>query len=103
MKREVAQGTQVQGTDERIAYSLTTTPWGSAPTAVAAVVYDVTGGGRTDVTSTVMPINGPGVAGDVITLSLLRNLTAGSTYRVEVTFTSGGNVFEPYFYVVAEV
>jgi hypothetical protein len=100
--RGVFQGTQTQGVDERIAYTITTTNWGSTPTSVSVVVYDVTGGARTNVTATVMPTNAPGVVGDVITLSLLRALTADHTYRVEVQFTASGNLFECFFLVRAE-
>lgn len=104
VRREVTQGTQTQGVDERIAYTLTTTPWGSTPSSVAVVVYDVTSGlaSRTLVTATVMPTNSPAVVGDVITLSLLRSLTAGHVYRVEVAFVADGNTFETYFNVRAE-
>lgn len=101
--REVLQGQQGQGTDERIAYSITTTPWCSSPTNPSVVVWDVTvDASGTDVTSTVMPINSPNINGDVITLSLLRALVYGRLYRVEVQFTSGGNVFECFFFVMAE-
>jgi hypothetical protein len=97
--REVKEGRQAQGTEEQIAYTVTTTPWGSTPTSISVKVWDVTRGKRLDVTSTVMPTNSPTASGDVITLSLLKLLTVGHTYRVEVKFTASGNVFEPYFFV----
>jgi hypothetical protein len=90
-----------QGTDESIAYSITTTLWGANPTNVSVKAYDVTGGTRTDVTSTVLSGNAT-VIGDVITLPALTGLTAGKGYRVEVKFTSGGNTFEPYLEIQAE-
>lgn len=99
-RREAKEGVQPQGVDERIAYTLTTTPWGSTPTGVAVSVTDDADGST--VTSTVMPTNSPSVAGDVITLSLLRSLTAGHVYRVDVQFTCSGNLFEAYFRVRAE-
>lgn len=103
VKREVTQGTIKQGVDESIAYTLTTTPWGSSPSSVSVVVYDVTAGSaNTDVTSTVMPTNSPSVSGDVITLSPLKLLTLDHKYRVEVKFTCSGNVFEAYCHVLAE-
>lgn len=92
----------VQGIDEEIAYQLTTTNWGSSPSSVSVKVYDIAGGGYTDVTSTVMPTNSPSVNGDVITLSALKLLTYGKTYRVEVKFTCSGNVFEAYCEIQAE-
>ena len=100
--REVKEGRQRQGVDESIAYTITTTPWGSAPSAVAVVVYDVTPGTRTVVTTTVMPAGSPSVIGDVITLPPLTLLTDGKTYRVEVKFTCSGNVFETFIVVEAE-
>lgn len=99
ISREAKEGVQGQGAEERIAYTITTTPWGGTPTSVSAKAFDVTAGKRTDVTSTVFPTNSPSVAGDVITLSLLRALTVGHRYRVEVQFTSAGNLLEPYFFV----
>ena len=101
--REVKEGIQIQGVDEKIAYKITTTPWASSPTSIVPKVYDVTvDGTRTDVTTTVMPSGSASATGDVITLPLLQALTYGKTYRVEVQFTVSGNVFEPYFLVKAE-
>ncbi|KRT76719.1 MAG: hypothetical protein XU14_C0033G0017 [Armatimonadetes bacterium CSP1-3] len=100
--REVTQGLQKQGVDEEIAYKLTTTPWGASPTSVSAKVYSIAAdGARTDTTSTNMS-GTPGVSGDVITLPLLKSLVANTLYRIEVKFTSGGNVFEAYAYVKGE-
>jgi hypothetical protein len=102
--REVVypSGPPRQGVDEALSYSIETTHWISTPTSPSVVVYDVTGTARTNVTSTVMPTNSPTVLGDVITLSLLRALTADHTYRVEVQFTASGNLFECFFLVRAE-
>jgi hypothetical protein len=97
--REAIQSPLVQGVDEQISYTLTTTPWGSSPGSLAVVVKNEAG---TDVTSTVMPSGSPTAVGDVITLPALKSLTAGTTYRVEVRFTCGGNVFEAFFRVTAE-
>ena len=97
--REVVEGTQVQGVDEQIVYTIDTANWGGTPSSVAVVVKDADG---VDKTSTVMPTNNPTVAGDVITLSTLKALTTGVVYRVEVKFTAGGNVLECWFDVSAE-
>lgn len=102
LSRMILEGTQVQGADEEITYQLTTTAWASSPSAPAVKVFDITAGLRTDVTTTVMPTNSPSAAGDVITLSPLKLLTAGSVYRVEIKFTAGANVFEAYAEVRAE-
>jgi hypothetical protein len=95
--REVVEGYQEQTSTEEIIYSITTTPWGSTPSTVSAAAYQE--GAETLVTTTVFPTNSPAVAGDVITLSPLKALTKGYTYRIEVKFTSGGNIFECYFRV----
>lgn len=100
-KREVAEGLLRQGVDEQIAYTITTTNWGSSPTTTSMVVKDETLN-FTDVTATVAS-GSTSVAGDVITLPIIKLLTAGHIYRAEVKFTSGGNVFECYFRIKAEV
>lgn len=99
--RAVIEGRLFQGADEQIAYTLTTTPWGSSPSGVAVKAFDVTDGAKTDVTATVLS-GAASVSGDVITLPRLVDLTARHVYRLEVQFTSGGNVFEAYAVVEAE-
>lgn len=99
-RREVVEGTQHQGVDESISYTVDVTAVGSSPTSVSAVVKDTTDG--TTVTATVMPVNSPSVAGNVITLSPLKLLTANHLYRVEVKYTISGNILEDYFYVFGE-
>lgn len=94
---EVAEGLQYQTSDERLAHQVTTTNWVSSPTSPTVVAYDESDG--SDVTSTVYPSNSPSASNDVITLSLLRALTAGKTYRIEVKFTVGSNIYECYFRV----
>jgi len=102
--RAIRESPVTQGEDEIISYTLTTTPWGVNPTSVNVIVFDVTGADETsdwlNVTSTVMPVNSPSVVGDVITLSPLKLLTDAHIYRLEIRFTSSGNVFETYGLVV---
>ncbi len=100
--RDVIENPLVQGVDETIAYKLTTTPWGTAPTSVAVKAYSVGPGDLYgDVTATVLS-GSSSVAGDVITLPQLTALTQGQLYRVETKFTCSGNVFEAYFEVMGE-
>lgn len=99
MTRQI-DGDVRQGTAERVAYSITTTPWGSSPSNVVVTVVDAIDGST--VTSSVTT-GSPTVVGDVITLPLLHSLTAGHVYRVNVRFVSGANTFEPYFFVYGEV
>ena len=99
--REIKEGLQSQGSEERIAYTLTTTPWGSSPTNDAAKIFEVVAGVYTDVTTDKMT-GITSVAGDIITLPVIHSLIAGMMYRVEVLFTCSGNVFEAFAYVLGE-
>lgn len=90
--RKIKETPVKQGMDEEIAYSLTTTPWGSSPSSVAVALYDSQ---NNDVSSTCLS-GSASVDGDVITLPFVKLLAPGERYRVEVKFTSGGNVFEAW-------
>lgn len=98
-QREVRDGPQPQGVDERIYWTLDTSGWGAGtPSSIAVVVKDEDGD---DVTSEVT--TGSAVGGDgEIALPVLHSLTAGITYRVEAKFTLGSQVLEGYFFVEAE-
>jgi len=98
--RRVTQGTQIQGEDEKIIYTVTTTNWASSPTNVVVAVKDVDNR-YADVTSDVTS-GSSSVDSDVITLPIIQTLTAGHTYRVEVQFASGGSTYECYFDIEAE-
>ena len=99
--REVVEGTQYQGTDEQVYYKITTTPWGSTPTATGASAFSYSDSAWTNVSSTVLS-GSTSVSGDIITLPKMYTLTEGTLYRVEVTFTTSSNVYEAYFFVQAE-
>ena len=94
-------GTVTQGEDEQLVYSVTTTNWGSSPTSVSVVAKDVSSA-NADVSSTVLSGDAT-VAGDVISSPTVKSLTAGNRYRIEVKFTSEGNVLEGYFLIDAEL
>uniref|UniRef100_A0A6M3LAJ4 DUF11 domain-containing protein n=1 Tax=viral metagenome TaxID=1070528 RepID=A0A6M3LAJ4_9ZZZZ len=98
---QVVEGMRYQSASEEIIYKITTTNWGSSPTTISAVVYDEKP--FTDVTTTVLPTNTPTASGDVITLSPLKLLTKGHTYRVEVKFTSSSSIWECFFRVYCEI
>lgn len=95
MKLSVKETDLRQGADEQISYMLTTTPWGSDPSDVAVAAYNKSAN-FTDVSSTVLS-GSPSVSGDVITTPMVKSLIEGNTYRVEVKFTTSGNVMECYF------
>jgi len=101
VSREVKEGEQLQGADEQIVYTLTTTNWGSSPGTVSVVAKDMTNA-ETDVSTTVLSGSATVVA-DVITLPVLKSLTRDHRYRVEVKFTCGTSIFEAYFYVLAQL
>ena len=97
--REVAEGVQTQGADEKITYTVTTTNWASSPGTIVQTVKDEHGN---DVTSTVCT-GSTSVSGNVITLKAISGLSAGQRYRCEVQFTAGsGAPFECYFWIEAE-
>lgn len=100
ISRETSPNQQIQGIDEEIVYTITTTNWGGSPTSESMVVKDVTvdNGVVTDEVTT----GEMSVSGDVITLKTIKALTIEHRYRVEVQFTSGGSVFECYFHIRAE-
>ena len=95
--QEIVEGLQNQSPEEELCYQIATTNWGSNPTNVVVSAYV----GYNNITESVFPTNSPSVDGDVITLSPLKNLTQGITYKIDVKFEVGSNVFECYFRVVA--
>ena len=99
--RAIREGRQLQGVDEKIVYSITTTPWGSSPTSVTVVAKDMSASAQ-DVSATVLS-GSPAVIGDVITLPKVQSLTAEHLYRIEIKFICGNNTFECYFEIQAEL
>jgi len=91
--RETIEGEQYQGKDETITYTLTVSP---APTSIVGVyVFDRTAL-DTDIKATHMPSGSASFTGNVITLPPLTALVMGHRYRVEVRYSDGVNVLEPY-------
>lgn len=101
ISREIIEGVQLQGEDESIVYTLTTTPWGSSPSSESAKIYSIVGDTITDTTTTNMT-GSASAANDVITLPAIHSLSAGTLYRVEVKFTCSGNTFEAYAFILGE-
>ena len=99
--RQVNETEIYQGEDERIAYQLTTTPWGSSPTSASIVLYDVTAGARTDVTATNLSGSAT-VNGDVITCPIVKSLLPSKRYKLEIKFSSGGNTWEAFAIINSE-
>jgi len=99
-KRKIEQSPLYQGEDEQIVYTLTTTPWGSSPTSVVVKIKDTAT--NTDVSSTCLS-GSASTTGDVITTPIVKSLTAGSLYRLEIKFTVSGNIVEAWTYIAGEV
>ena len=98
--RQIIESPLYMGEDEQIPYTLTTTPWGSSPTSVVVTVKLESD--LSDVTSTVIPSGSASVLGDVITLPVIRNLTTGVRYRLEVKWTIGTRVQECWGVIVGQ-
>ena len=96
--REVTEGVQYQGVDEKVVYNVTSTPWGTEPSAPTAVLKDPDG----DDVSATMLSGSASASGDVITTPQVLNLIAGELYRLEIIFTTGGQILECYFEIMAE-
>lgn len=84
-----------QGKDERVAYEISTTPWGGTPSSVVVVIYDDAG---TDVSATKLSGSATTDGDDIITPFVISPVD-GTEYRLEVKFTSGGNVFEAFGFI----
>ena len=109
--REINEGLQVQGADEKVAYRLDTSNWSadpdtpSTPSAVSVVIFTVTevAGVLTYTDTSLTNLDGAaGVAVQYITTPAVEALTAGTLYRVEVKFTLEGNIFEAYAFIKGE-
>ena len=99
--REVVEGIQYQGEDERIIYTINTDAVGDGPTSPILTVKDESND-FADVTSAVAGGSASAV-GNIITLPVIHSLTAGKFYRCEVKFDLGGNEMEPFFRIRGEM
>ena len=97
--RETKESPVVQGVDERIAYTLTTTPWGSSPGTLSCALKTLPG--LVDVSAAKLT-GSTTASGDVITSPVVFGLASGQQYRLEFKFTISGNVFEAYVIINGE-
>lgn len=100
--REIKEGTQEQGVEEEVVYTLTVpSTWGTPTGTPTIKVYSFINGAYTDVTSTVIPTGSASIASQVITLPTIKAMTVDVTYRVEMKFSiTEGGVKEPYAWIV---
>lgn len=97
--RRIIESPLDQGEDERVAYALTTTPWGSSPSSASVVLKSYPD--MVDVTSTLMT-GLTSVVGDVITSPIVHSLVPGTVYRIEFEFVVSGNTVEAYALIRGE-
>lgn len=102
VERQVVQGTQKQGSRERVSYGIDTARWGGTPVNPVVVANDVTSG--TDVDVTVANLTGAAsITGDTIALPLLHSVVPDHLYRIDVTFVDvHGNTLDCFLMVVGE-
>ena len=96
--RLIVESPLFQGEDERIAYRLNTTPWGTSPASPSDVLYDASG---TDVSGTNLT-GAASVSGVYITTRQVISLTDGQQYRLEIQWTDSGNTFESWVDIYAQ-
>jgi len=90
--RRIKESPLYQGVDERLIYTLTTTPWVAGPTSPVLTIKDSTGA---DVTAT-YSTGSTTASGDIITTARIISLVAGAQYRFEIKWTVGSNVYETW-------
>ena len=87
--RKIVESELYMGPAEQIAYTLTTTPWGSSPSSVACALYDSAGD---DVTSSHQISGSASASGDTITSWVLGSIDANEAYKFVWTFTISSNI-----------
>lgn len=99
INRQITESPLIQGADERVAYSLDTTPWGGYTSGAAVVLKDEN---LVDVSVTNLS-GAPSVVGNVITTPLVISLTPGDRYRLEILWVYSGNTLESWAYIDGEL
>lgn len=98
--QQEVEGRRSQGLEEELAYTIDTTNYGGSPTGPTVTAYDLTDQYR-EVTTEILS-GSASLSGDDITTPIVKSLTAGHIYRIEVKFTSHGQIYEVWFEVEAE-
>ena len=98
IRRKFKEAPLTQGEDEKLAYTLTTTPWEASPTSPVTTIKDRDGNADSNLLSTSVTT----ASGDVITTPLVQNLVAGNTYKMEIKWTVGSNIWEAWGEIKAE-
>jgi hypothetical protein len=82
-----------------LAYTVTTTPWGSTPSGITCTLLNVTDSDNP--TSAAVSLSGSvSAAGDVITTKTVSGLTLTNNYKLSVLFTDAqSNTWEAYLII----
>ena len=99
--RHVIEATQFQGTNEKRPYSVTVTPWGTAPSTCSFELWEKVGGTWTNRTAAFLTTGAVTVLGDVITSGLVSSLDA-KNYLGMFRFTFGTTEESCIFDIVGE-
>lgn len=94
--RRIEQSPVFQGVDEDVYYKINTEPWGGSPTNILVVVKR-----NGEVTDDILTGNAT-TNGNWITLPKISNLVVGTWYRLEIKFTSNGNVVKMWSDLVGQ-
>lgn len=90
----VREGVKTQRQGETLAYSITTTPWGSSPSSVTCELWDITDPADEDDVSSTKLTGSTSAVGDVITTKKVTSLVKDHRYRLDTFFTDGsGNTW----------
>ena len=89
----VREGVKTQREGESLAYSITTTPWGTSPGTIVCSLWDITDAtNEVDVTLTKLT-GSTSVLGDVVTTKKVFGLVEDHRYRLDVSFAANGNTW----------
>ena len=100
--REIVQGLQVVGIDERPIFTLDVSNWGTVPSSISLDCYKWVTDIWVDVEALCFPAGSPAATGNVITLPVFVPQAIGDNYRIEVKFTVSGSILEAYALVDVE-
>ncbi len=95
-ERAMWNGYKEQGSGERIAYTVTVTRWGRAPSSPVFTLYNVDDPDAWVAVTATCSTGSPSASGDVITLPRIHSLVIGSKYRIVLQFVCSGNTLECY-------
>jgi len=96
--RAVRENQRPQGTAEEIAYYVDTAPWGGYDSNMATTILGPNG----DDVSLVHLSGVTSEVGGVITTPLVKLLSPGHMYRLQILWKKGANIFQAYCDLVGE-